>query len=375
MGIKGLNKIIKKEAPNAYQDVHISEYAYKKIAVDISLYVCKFKAVCGDRWISAFINLVTCLRRNNVHCVFVYDTGAPPEKEREREERSAQRAKATKNIEDLEEGLKNYIRHGTVSDYLEKTSLKLLKGAPKRLMAGGFDSSTAEINIPVEQIRELIEKKKSQQLGITPADFELTKALFDVINVPYLDAPLEAETTCVDLALQGEVDAVLTEDTDVLAYGTPVFLSKFNTSTGICSQLIHKEMLEEMEISNDSFLDLCIMCGTDYNKNIKGMGPVSVYKNVLTHGSIEAIGKALDICIDSLTHVRVRELFREYEKVDYKVRYCGKPDFGKLEEFTFKHNIQCNVGAIRHHFTQVVILEGLDKKSVCMPVDDARHSK
>ena len=142
MGIKGLNKIIKKEAPNAYQDVHISEYAYKKIAVDISLYVCKFKAVCGDRWISAFINLVTCLRRNNVHCVFVYDTGAPPEKEREREERSAQRAKATKNIEDLEEGLKNYIRHGTVSDYLEKTSLKLLKGAPKRLMAGGFDSST-----------------------------------------------------------------------------------------------------------------------------------------------------------------------------------------------------------------------------------------
>ena len=52
----------------------------KKIAIDISLYMCKYKAIYGDNWLYAFLKLISSLRKNEIHCVFIYDNGAPPEK-------------------------------------------------------------------------------------------------------------------------------------------------------------------------------------------------------------------------------------------------------------------------------------------------------
>jgi 5'-3' exonuclease len=359
MGIHQLNKILKKHSPEAFQEVHISKYAFKKVAIDISLYVCKFKAVCGDRWMAAFINLVTCLRKNEVHGVFVYDTGAPPEKAGERDERAAQREKSSQRITDLESGVRSYLLNGSVSECLLKASNKINLGLPKRLLS---TTSSQRVDVPIPQINDLIAKKKSQQLSITPADFELTRKLFDILKVPHLNAPLEAETTCVDLCLQGEVDAVLTEDTDVLAYQVPVFLSKINTGTGMCTEIVYDTMLEELKLKSDEFLDMCIMCGTDYNKNIKGMGPVAVFNNITKHSSIEQIGAVTGVDISTLKHKRGRELFREYEKVNYKVPYCGRPDFNALEDFVESNNIRCNVSALKRHYVNdiKVVFDGDD---------------
>ena len=64
-----------------------------KVSIDTSLFLCKFKAIAGDRWLESFIRLVSCLRRNEIHCVFIYDTSAPPEKNDERAERRKQQEK------------------------------------------------------------------------------------------------------------------------------------------------------------------------------------------------------------------------------------------------------------------------------------------
>ena len=53
----------------------------------------KFKAIAGDRWLGAFLNLVTSLRRNQIHCVFIFDGIAPMEKEEERKRRRAEKKK------------------------------------------------------------------------------------------------------------------------------------------------------------------------------------------------------------------------------------------------------------------------------------------
>ena len=71
MGIHNLNKFLRTKCPQVFKDIHISEFAYKKVAIDITLFLCKFKAVCGEKWVSAFINLVSSLRRNEIHCVFI----------------------------------------------------------------------------------------------------------------------------------------------------------------------------------------------------------------------------------------------------------------------------------------------------------------
>ena len=71
MGIANLNTFLRKHCPDVFKEIHISEYAYKKLAIDTSLFLCKFKAICGDRWLTAFVNLVSCLRRNEIHCDFL----------------------------------------------------------------------------------------------------------------------------------------------------------------------------------------------------------------------------------------------------------------------------------------------------------------
>ena len=98
MGIKNLNKFLHQKCPEVFETVHISQYAFKKVAIDISLYMHKFKAIAGERWLSAFMNLITSLRRNNIHAVFVFDGKSPIEKNEERAKRRKEREKLEKYI-------------------------------------------------------------------------------------------------------------------------------------------------------------------------------------------------------------------------------------------------------------------------------------
>ena len=118
MGINNLHKFFKKNCNEIYEDIHLSEYAFKKVAIDISLYLCKFKTITGDKWMALFINLVACLRRNEIHCVFIYDGSAPPEKTKEKEERAKSREKMETRIYKLEDALNEYFLTGEIDNIL-----------------------------------------------------------------------------------------------------------------------------------------------------------------------------------------------------------------------------------------------------------------
>lgn len=355
MGIKSLNKFLRNNCPNIYQEVHISEYSFKKVAIDTSLYLCKFKSICGDKWLAAFINLISCLRKNEVHCVFIFDTGAPAEKEEERKIRATQKVKQVERVSTLELALEKFNTSGEIDQILIDLFEKRKKDSnPPRLLKKRNEK------IDMKFVQETVLKLKSQILDISPQDFKKTKELFDILNVPYFNAPLEAETTCADLCKRGLVDAVLSEDTDLLAYECPVFLSRFNTLTGLCIRINYAEMLTSLKLSSDEFLDLCIMCGCDYNKNIFRVGPEKAYKYILKYSSIEELAKNTNLDVSILNHVRGRDLFRNYEQVQYLIKYCGVPNFQRLREFLFKHNIGSSVEGLKGFFIKqadIVLIE------------------
>ena len=142
MGIKNLNNFLRKNCTVVYEDKHISDYSYKIIAIDISLYLCKFKSVCGSRWISAFVNLVVCLRNNNIHFVFVYDTGSPVEKEAERKKRRDDRDKNRERINTIKSSLEEYRKTGAISDILrdickKQEIMKITKEIRNKAIRGG----------------------------------------------------------------------------------------------------------------------------------------------------------------------------------------------------------------------------------------------
>lgn len=372
MGIQSLNNLLRKVCPNVFEPIHLSEYAYKKVAIDTSLFLCKYKAIKGDRWLEEFIRLVSCLRKNEIHCVFIYDNGAPPEKDDEKARRRAQSDKNKQRVSEIDEAIKIFYATDIINETLQ-TFFNEIKAKPaqKRLLAS-MNKLEKDVKFDIHIVLERLEKMRSNILNISAEDYKLTEELFKILNIPFYMAELEAETTCADLCKRGIVDAVLSEDTDVLAYGCPTFLTKFRTDTESCTRIYHEEVLNCLELTDDEFLDVCIMCGCDYNKRIAGLGPANAYTLIKKHGSIEKVGedgifKKTKIDITSLNHTRTRELFKNYKKMEINsVPFCGSPDFPRLVEFVKIHNIHVDIEKLKKNFTHnnIIIIEEDDEDEI-----------
>lgn len=359
MGIKNLSKFLRETFPHLFEEISLSEYAFERVAIDISLYLCNYKALYGDQgWLAAFLKLVACLRENEIHPVFIYDSGFPPEKINERKKRSDSRANLEDKVTCLEIAIEKYNETGEIEplllDFQEKKKIQ----PEKRLLKKDFSAP----NLNIRAIEYAVKKMRKQLFTINPSDFETTKKLFEILDIPYFNAPMEAETTCSDLCKQGKVTAVVSEDTDVLAYGAPTFLTKVNTTNSTCMRISYEKVLESTGFTPDQFLDFCIMCGTDYNKNIPRIGPKKAFQLIANHGNIETL-KEMNIDISALNHNRSRELFLKYERVDYKLGYCGFPDLEKLKTFIFENGIRFDMDTVKRTFFRdhVTIEEG-DKK-------------
>ena len=358
MGIANLNNFLRKYCIEVFEEIHISEYAYMKVAIDTSLFLCKFKAIHQEKWLEAFIKLVSCLRRNEIHCVFIYDYGAPPEKEAEKAERRAQQDKNKKRVLELETSLEKYYNIGILDDNLLEIYKKATDLKPKKRLLSNVNKNDDSIDIDI--IIQKIDKMKKNILNISQSDFELTKQLFDILNIPYFNAPMEAETCCADLCKRGIVDAVMSEDTDVLAYSTPVFLTKIDVYNDKCIRIYHNKVLEALELSKEQFLDLCIMFGCDYNKNIPKIGPETSYKYIKKYGSIDEIEDKLEIDISILNHNRTRELFTGYHQIELtSVSFCASPDLKKLSKFITDNNLNINLEKLEKDFTHnnIIVIE------------------
>mgnify|MGYP001193498635 CR=1 FL=1 len=347
MGIKNLHKFLKNNCIEIYTPVHLSNYSYKKVGIDISLYMFKYKTIYGDQWLQAFVRLIACLRNNEIHCVFVYDNGAPPEKDLEKQTRIDSRNKIRDKIKLIEVDVKKYHNSGEISDLLIEIYEKYRnQDKVKRLL-----KSDNNIDFDVTVVETRIDKMKGQTVKIDSYDFELTKELFDIIGVPWILANGEAETMCSHMCISGLIDCVLSEDTDVLAYNTPLFLTKINTHNETCTEIRVENILESLEITYETFRDLCIMCGTDYNKNIPRVGPETSFKLLKKFENIDGIKENTHYDVSILNHNRSRELFTLDDKLDIEIPFCKPPDWTKLNEFLFVNNCKIDMQYIRKCFS------------------------
>ena len=330
MGINKLNQLLKNQCPSVYKEVHLSDFAYKKVSIDVSLFMCKYKSIGEGNWLESFLNLIVCLRRNDIHCVFIFDSGHPPEKVQEKEERTQAREKVKARNDLLEKLLMTYEETNVFDPILNDVFNKL----------EGINHATIITNkvLVVKVLRNAIEKKKKAIFNITPEDWAELRQLFDLMNVAYYNAPLEAECMCADLCKRGLVDAAMSEDTDVLAYGSPIFLTKIDIYKNTAVKIVYSDVLQGLSLTSQQFLDLCIMCGTDYNKNIPKIGCETSYKYILTYGSIEEMARQKNLDVSILNYEKSRDLFRNYQKYlfdDNGIRYNGQPQYDLLREKGF----------------------------------------
>ena len=168
----------------------------------------------------------------------------------------------------------------------------------------------------------------------------------------------EAETHCAWMVKTNNASAVLSEDSDCLAYGVETFLLKPNFSQKKLKKITFSKLLEKLELSQDEFLDFCIMCGTDYNPNMKGIGVKRSYALIQKHRSIDSITadgaspKKLDTAV--LKHKVVRKLFTLSDTYDSKkeVVECKPLPINRTEvaTFFFQKNMNSNVSDVLQYY-------------------------
>ncbi len=352
MGIKGLPQFLSKNTPELFVTVALSLFSGHRIAVDASVYLYRFMSSAlksNGSWFDSFLKFIMHLRKNNIRPVFVFDGPAPIQKDRTQNKRRATRhkieQKATECLEllimlDPDEygpdsgGVKVDIN----ADLLERARGVLTS---KKNPDPDVDSMTRKRLI--YELDQVYKKFSSQCMKPTPNDATRIKDLLDALGLPWIQAEGEAEKTCSWLCYHGYVKAVLSTDSDVLVYGAPIFMKNVRDGQDECTITYNEEVLARLEMTKPQFIDFCILCGTDYNDNLDGIGAATAYEKMLKFKSLEALEDS-GTNLDSLFYDDGRRLFTlDPDKKDFKIPSITQPNKKDLNMLLFKNNSKISI--------------------------------
>lgn len=331
MGIKDLCQFLKKLQPELIVSVPLEQLSGHALAVDASVYLYKFICVNNQfkgNWIDMFITLVQWLRRFNIRPVFVFDGKPPQEKSATQTERRERRQKIQDQsalLESVLEQLGDYELNAEIPAELTTTIETVLQESIEMMPR---KQVLVELNNRYKKIL-------GQNVRITREDIDKIKNILKFAGLPVLQATGEAERSCAWLCRWGFVSGVITSDSDVLAYGSTVFIQDIRANQPECKMIRHCDVLETTGFTEEQFKDFCIMCGTDYNERIPNIGPAKAYQLLHAQQTIENIGMEMDV--SPLAHTTCRNLFTVPDKSAAKELFEGefsthysKPNQGQL---------------------------------------------
>jgi 5'-3' exonuclease len=304
MGIKDLCQFLRKIAPDLVVEVPLESLSGQRLAVDASVYLYKFICINNQfkgQWVDMFINFIMWLRKNNIRPVFIFDGKPPKQKERTQKERRANRHRIEQRVLEMQ----------AIMDEIDEIE----DGDP--IPAAIRDRIAAVLNKDISDwskretifnLNEVFKKENSKVIHIGPAENKKIQDLLDYIGLPWFKANGEAERTCAWLCKWGYVKGVISTDSDVLAYGAPIFIRDVRVNQETCTIMRNEDVLHVLDLTMEQFRDFCIMCGTDYNERIRGYGPAKSYALMCEYNDLDEISNtALDTSI--LYYEEGRELF------------------------------------------------------------------
>ncbi|NXK87671.1 FEN1 endonuclease, partial [Formicarius rufipectus] len=309
MGIHGLAKLIADVAPAAIRENDIKSYFGRKVAIDASMSIYQFliavrqgadvlhneEGETTSHLMGMFYRTVRMVE-HGIKPVYVFDGKPPQLKSGELAKRTERRAEAERHLQEAQEAGEE--------ENVEKYSKRLVK--------------------------------------VTPQHTQECKKLLELMGIPYVEAPGEAEASCATLVKAGKVYAAATEDMDCLTFGSPVLMRHLTASEAkkLPIQEFHlNRILQDMQLTWEQFVDLCILLGCDYCASIRGIGPKRAVELIREHKSIERIVQQLDTkkypLPENWLHREAQKLFLEPEVIDPDVVELkwSEPDEEGLVQF------------------------------------------
>ena len=286
MGANNLFKIIETFSPNAIVRKQLSDYRNKTVALDMFNII--YKAVLAiknqnkkdlitsdghvtSHLYGVFVKIMSLLN-HNIRPVCVFDGKPPMAKEEALQKRRKRRQEAKDELATLDE------------------------------------TADAELRLRLEK----------KQYVLTSEQVDEIKKMLRLMGIVVIEAPEEADSQCSYLFKNGDVDAVMSEDADLLAYGTEILITKYNSK--YVEEVNLNVALKNMNMSKKMFIVLCILLGTDYNPPlIRGISPVKLTQYFLNKNVTTKIGNEITSIIESISSISGVTLHEDYVNIIKKV--------------------------------------------------------
>lgn len=252
MGVNKLQQLLNTYAKNVIFEKDLKEYKNNIVAVDTSIMLYQFfSAMVGielktstniqTSHIYGMVNKILMMLKNKTYPIFVFD-GKPPKMKLDK-------LNARKQIK---ENAKYKLENNEYDNIIDKH--KLLK----------------------------------QTITITNEQIDDCKQIIELFGLPYINAIGEADPQCAYLVRAGIAKFTISEDMDLLAFGSNLLRNFGNTTkTKKIVQMNIDLILKQMNISMTQFIDICILLGTDYNESIKNIGVKRAFHIIKKYSTIE----------------------------------------------------------------------------------------
>lgn len=132
---------------------------------------------------------------------------------------------------------------------------------------------------------------------VTSEDIKECQHLLEAFGIPYVEAAGEADSQCAALVLgDSDFHAAITEDIDVLVFGTNRMLKDFSGKNEMATEISHKQLMQALllaanniradtnlpmfqSFTYENFIDFVSLLETDYSTGIKSPSHSILFKD------------------------------------------------------------------------------------------------
>jgi flap endonuclease-1 len=329
MGIKNLKVILNQRCKNAINLCKLEKYRGYTLGIDLSIFLYKYIYNNGDH-IEGLTRLIIRLLKNQITPLFVLD-GKPPEEKKN----TLQERKDRKDYLHLKKNILEKCIDAEKNNYDDfKNNIEELMKNNKKILVD--EEEIKELFIKSnDEIKTELEKVTRKIIHVTPMHTETSKKLFDLFGIKYIYVQEggEAEGILSMLCKNNVVQGVITEDSDILANGGKLLLKNFSPDKNIIEENCLEGILNCLEMTQDEFIDFCILCGCDYTQKIPNLGPINALKIIQKFNNIEKF-------IDNNTKYVIPDNFLEnYQRARYLFNYPIPEDVYERIDKNTKMNV------------------------------------
>jgi 5'-3' exonuclease len=318
MGIKKLNKfLLDKKLVKEYSCLTNYVNTFKRnnpkknmvIAIDFWLYAYKFKH-CNDNILVGFWNQILKLLSHHILPLYVYD-GKPL---KEKTDTLNERQKKKNN---------------------KKNKLAIVEGEIEKLLDENISESDQNDEMELLNMKKMQLKKSI--IDITKTDLENIKTLFEIMNIPYIFAKTEADMLCAKLSSDNIIHACLSDDTDMLTFGCKKTIKFHN---GKVYEYDLENILKDLKLSQDQFIEMCLLFGCDYLKINMKLDINEMYELIIKHKSIENILASNEHNIINLNNPKIQSFNNNYNNIKKIFQNSYEKEKLTYESISYKPSIK-----------------------------------